>query len=52
MNEKGDCVAELSLGTSDGLAGLPFEQNYGHFTFHESASAVLVSNVVAVQPIF
>ena len=52
VNEKGDCVAELPLDVSDGIVGLPSEQKYGHFTFHESAGATLVSKVVAIRPVF
>jgi hypothetical protein len=44
-------VAQLKISQKDGVASLPDESNFGHFTFHEYIWADFAKKVVSTEPI-
>lgn len=50
--DKGSYVALVRLRMSDGVADMPNERNYGHFTLHEYAEVSLESKVSNFYEIF
>lgn len=50
--DKGNYIALIKLMMSDGVADIPNETNYGHFTFHEYSETSLENRVSNFQNIF
>ena len=50
--DKGNYIAFLKLEKDDGVADMPNEKNYGHFTFHEFTETSLEAKVLNFYNIF
>ena len=48
-NNLGTFIAKIEISTTDGVASLPNNKNYGHITFHEYFNANLFQNMVMVN---